>query len=170
MSEDRRAANIDDLQRMIEEDERIDKAELLNKMTPIEYARLRGMAPQRVYYYLRNKKLASETCQCGRRVIDVKDTDELLAIKKDFQGLSEKQMEIVEDAIADPTVSGPYWDKDPVQNVDCQHYGVECETNEDGNCDMSCSCTDCIQGSEEEIDFSSDDDDFDRHGMDGYEL
>lgn len=64
---------IDDLWKQIEEDERADKIESTSHATPIEYAKSRGMAPQKVYYALRNHKdkLSTELCQCGRRVLDI---------------------------------------------------------------------------------------------------
>lgn len=72
---------IDDLIRQMQADEEADRIELQTKATPIEYARLHGMAPQRVYYFLRNHstrngvQLAAEQCVCGRKVIDMKLAD-----------------------------------------------------------------------------------------------
>lgn len=64
---------IDDLFRQIQEDELTDKVETTTHATPIEYARARGMVPQKVYYALRNHrdKLNTEQCKCGRRVLDI---------------------------------------------------------------------------------------------------
>jgi hypothetical protein len=64
---------IDDLWKQIQEDELADKIELTTHATPIEYARSRGIAPQKVYYALRNHKdkLNTEQCKCGRRVLDI---------------------------------------------------------------------------------------------------
>lgn len=64
---------IDDLFRQIQEDELADKIELTTHATPIEYARSRGMVPQKVYYALRNHrdKITTEQCNCGRRVLDI---------------------------------------------------------------------------------------------------
>lgn len=75
---------IDDLLRQMQEDEEADKLETQTHATPIEYARSRGIRPQRIYYYLRNRKLVSSNCQCGRRVIDMAEADELLGIKRDI--------------------------------------------------------------------------------------
>jgi hypothetical protein len=68
---------IDDLWKQIEEDEREDKIEATSHATPIEYAKSRGMAPQKVYYALRNHKdkLTTEQCQCGRRVLNIEAAD-----------------------------------------------------------------------------------------------
>lgn len=56
-----------------------DQVKEVGKLTPREYARLRDIAPQLVYYYIRNKVIELEYCVCGRRVIDVKTTDEILS-------------------------------------------------------------------------------------------
>ena len=81
--EERHAGSIDDLFKQMEEDELTDRAETLAKLTPIEYAKLHSMAPQKVYYAIRNGKLEKETCICGRKVIDVAAADELFGFKKD---------------------------------------------------------------------------------------
>ena len=75
---DRIAANSDELLAMMEEDERND-AELLS---PIEYARARGIYPQRVYKALRQKKLVAEFCNCGRKCVRVTDADEVFGIER----------------------------------------------------------------------------------------
>ena len=67
------AADSDELLRMIEEDERADASIL----PPVQYARMRGIYPQRVYAALRNKKLETVWCPCGRRCIDVQTADEV---------------------------------------------------------------------------------------------
>jgi hypothetical protein len=63
-----------------------DQAETVGKLTPREYARLRGLTPQIIYYYIRNNVLKLEMCVCGRKVIDVADTDEILTRRKDGKG------------------------------------------------------------------------------------
>lgn len=73
---------IDDFLKQVQQDDEEDRLAEQTHATPIEYARSRSIAPQRVYYYLRNKKLASSTCQCGRRVIDMAEADELFGFKK----------------------------------------------------------------------------------------
>jgi hypothetical protein len=51
------------------------------KMTPTEYAKYRSketdtiVAPQNIYYYIRIGQLELTTCECGRRVLDVKAAD-----------------------------------------------------------------------------------------------
>lgn len=77
------SSNMDELRAMIEADELADKAEALKKMTPVEYARMRGIAPQLVYYYIRSGRLEKEQCICGRGVIDVESADQVLQAKKE---------------------------------------------------------------------------------------
>jgi len=67
------AADSDELLRMIEEDEREDASIL----PPVQYARMRGIYPQRVYKALRDKKLETVWCPCGRKCIDVATADEV---------------------------------------------------------------------------------------------
>jgi hypothetical protein len=76
---------IDDLLKQIQEDELTDKVELTTHATPIEYARARGIAPQRVYYALRNHgdELKTEQCKCGRRVLDITQADIYFGFKDD---------------------------------------------------------------------------------------
>lgn len=52
-----------------------DQAAEVGFLTPREYAKIRHMTPQSVYYHLRNKHIESEVCKCGRRVIEVKVVD-----------------------------------------------------------------------------------------------
>jgi hypothetical protein len=67
-------------------DEIQDQADEVGKLTPREYAKLRGMSPQLVYYYIRNKVVTEERCVCGRRVVDVKAADEALAAQTRKRG------------------------------------------------------------------------------------
>jgi hypothetical protein len=62
-----------------------DKFELegATKLSPREYARLKGMTPQLVYYYIRNGVIETESCICGRRVVDVASANEALQTKKE---------------------------------------------------------------------------------------
>jgi hypothetical protein len=59
------------------------------KMTPREYAKYRSQATgtivqaQLIYYYVRQHKIELDTCECGRRVIDVKLTDEFFRLKEE---------------------------------------------------------------------------------------
>jgi hypothetical protein len=53
------------------------------KLTPREYGKLRGMAPQMVYYYIRIGVVDVERCQCGRRVIDVDLTDKAISTRQE---------------------------------------------------------------------------------------
>lgn len=77
------ASGIDDLIRRMQLDELEDKATTTTHLTPIEYARARGMAPQRVYYAIRNHKLETEYCQCGRKVISIEKADAHFKIAKE---------------------------------------------------------------------------------------
>jgi hypothetical protein len=71
------AFSMDELLAQMEADELEDKLSEQTKATPVEYGRLRGVAPQRVYYYLRTNKLGRQTCDCGRKVIDIDEADRL---------------------------------------------------------------------------------------------
>jgi len=53
------------------------------KMTPRDYGKLRGVAPQLVYYHIRAGHLVPDTCDCGRKVIIVEEADELFRKEKD---------------------------------------------------------------------------------------
>jgi hypothetical protein len=70
--------NTDDLIRQMQ----LDELHGATKLSPVEYARMRGMKPQLVYYHLRThgdptkeKHIQLENCQCGRKVVDVKLAD-----------------------------------------------------------------------------------------------
>lgn len=70
---------MDDFERQIYEDELKDRAEIFGRMSPIEYGRLRKITPQRVYHWIRNKRLAYDPCgECGRATILVSEADRLL--------------------------------------------------------------------------------------------
>lgn len=75
-------SGIDDLFKQIEADELADYADTVTKLTPIEYARLRGIAPQLVYYRLRNRALKWHRCNCGRKVIDIAEADAVFKFKE----------------------------------------------------------------------------------------
>jgi hypothetical protein len=61
-----------------EMDDLAEQADEVGKLSPREYAKLRGLTPQLVYYYLRTGKIVEERCICGRKVIDVKLADEAM--------------------------------------------------------------------------------------------
>lgn len=73
--------NSDEVIAMMEEDDLKDKAELA-KMTPREYAKLKRVEPQIIYYYIRTGKIKDEQCICGRRVVDVQSADAFFAEKE----------------------------------------------------------------------------------------
>lgn len=74
---------IEEFLRAVEADELADKVATQTKATPIEYARSRGITPQRVYYLIRNKRLDKERCVCGRPVIDIEDADTVLGFNEE---------------------------------------------------------------------------------------
>lgn len=53
-----------------------DELEGATKLSPRDYGKLRGIAPQLVYYHIRNGRIKKEQCQCGRSVIDVDTADQ----------------------------------------------------------------------------------------------
>lgn len=46
------------------------------KCSPRDYGKLRGIAPQLVYYHIRQGHLDKEKCLCGRSVIDRDKADQ----------------------------------------------------------------------------------------------
>jgi hypothetical protein len=74
---------IDDLLKQMMEDEREDRLATQTLSRPIEYARSRGFAPQKVYAALRNKKLDWHICDCGHKCVNIEEADELFGIKKE---------------------------------------------------------------------------------------
>lgn len=69
--------NLDDLIAQM----KLDDLEGATKLPPIQYAKLRGMYPQKVYTAIRNHRLEATTCECGRKVIVVADADRLFGIQ-----------------------------------------------------------------------------------------
>lgn len=59
-----------------------DQAATVGKLTPREYAQLRNMQPQLIYYHIKKGNLKREICICGRKVIDVKLTDAFFEERK----------------------------------------------------------------------------------------
>lgn len=55
------------------------------KATPRDYAKMHGIQPQRLYYYIRRGNLATSLCDCGRKVISIKEADDLLAAQEEKQ-------------------------------------------------------------------------------------
>lgn len=64
--------NMDSLMAAMQRDELEDAT----KLTPREYGKLRGIAPQLVYYHIRQDHIKKERCLCGKAVIDVQAADE----------------------------------------------------------------------------------------------
>jgi hypothetical protein len=79
---------MDEFLKAVEEDELRDKVEQATHATPREYAKTRGMAPQRVYYYIRKQKIVPDWCLCGRLVVVIKEADEF------FESLEKKKAPI----------------------------------------------------------------------------
>lgn len=63
-----------------------DQAEAVGFLTPREYAKLRDISPQLVYYYIRNKVIETEQCRCGRTILSVDKADTALQAKKIARG------------------------------------------------------------------------------------
>lgn len=55
---------------------KLDEFDGATKLTPREYGKFRGIAPQLVYYHIREGHIKKENCICGRSVIDVELADE----------------------------------------------------------------------------------------------
>jgi hypothetical protein len=53
-----------------------DELEGQTKLSPRDYGRLRGIAPQLVYYHIRQGHVDMEKCICGRSVIDIDKADQ----------------------------------------------------------------------------------------------
>jgi len=85
--------DIEDFIRQAQEDEANDRTEQQTKASPIDYARLRGMRPQKVYAALRAGRLAWSTCECGRRVIVIAEADEVFNVQKVIDTESEDDTE-----------------------------------------------------------------------------
>lgn len=58
---------------------KVDELDGSPKLSPVDYGKLRGIAPQLVYYHIRQEHIPTEYCNCGRRVIDVQKVDEFFA-------------------------------------------------------------------------------------------
>jgi len=69
------------IEELLKEMER-DDLEGATKLPPIQYAKLRGIYPQKVYAALRNKKLEPTRCECGRKVVVVEEADEYFKLGK----------------------------------------------------------------------------------------
>jgi RecA-family ATPase len=52
-----------------------DELEGAEKMSPRDWARMRSISPQLVYYHIRQGHIKMEKCNCGRNVIDVEAAD-----------------------------------------------------------------------------------------------
>lgn len=74
--DDETVYSTDELMRQMELDELEDRAETITKLSPREYGKMRGIAPQLVYYHMRNGKIKKEQCICGKTVIDIDAADQ----------------------------------------------------------------------------------------------
>jgi hypothetical protein len=63
--------NIDELLRLMELDEKED-APLI---TPVDYAKMRPLSPQIVYYHLRQGHIQERRCPCGRKTMILEEAD-----------------------------------------------------------------------------------------------
>jgi hypothetical protein len=50
-------------------------------MTPVQYSKVRPVHSPQIYAWIRNKQLGWKNCDCGRKVINVEEADELLRSK-----------------------------------------------------------------------------------------
>lgn len=64
--------NTDELIAKMAQDE-LEDAPLI---TPVNYAKVRPIAPQSIYYAIRTGKLAIKQCNCGRKCIDKDEADD----------------------------------------------------------------------------------------------
>jgi hypothetical protein len=78
----------------------LDDLEDAERLRPIDYAKFRGMYPQKVYKAIRDKRLETEWCACGHKVVNVAEADKLFKVGdwKDggaarLQGTGEAQAE-----------------------------------------------------------------------------
>jgi hypothetical protein len=80
MGEDRDIThlNTDELIAQMQLDE-LSEAPLIS---PVNYSKIRPITPQLVYYAIRNKKIKTYVCNCGRRCIDIKEADDFYRAKR----------------------------------------------------------------------------------------
>jgi hypothetical protein len=83
MAEHWTAGRIDELIQRMQQDEVADRIEESEIAKPIEYAKSRGIAPQKVYAALRSKRLVKITCPCGSLCVDKDAADTLFGFKKE---------------------------------------------------------------------------------------
>ncbi len=60
-----------------------EQANEVDFLTPRDYARLKGVAPQMIYYHIRTGTLETFHCACGRKVLDVKESNDRLQAKEE---------------------------------------------------------------------------------------
>ena len=70
----------------VERAELEDQVKEVGYLTPGEFAKLRGMKPQLVHYYIRAGVLVKERCRCGRWVIHVDTSDKALQARQKARG------------------------------------------------------------------------------------
>jgi hypothetical protein len=73
---------IDDVIKRMHEDEVADRIEQSSIAKPIDYARSRGIAPQKVYRAIRIGKLTKIHCPCGALCVDKDAADTLFGYKE----------------------------------------------------------------------------------------
>jgi hypothetical protein len=69
--------NIDEIMRDMEAFD----AEGAEFMTPIQYSKIRPVQAPQVYGWIRTGKISWKRCDCGRKVINVREVDDLLRSK-----------------------------------------------------------------------------------------
>lgn len=60
-------------------------------LSPIDYGKLRGIRPQRVYAALRSGRLAVVKCNCGRKCVEVEAADKLFGLGSHLQVQGEEE-------------------------------------------------------------------------------
>jgi hypothetical protein len=70
--------NTDQLFRQMQLDELADAT----LITPVDFAHIRPITPQLVYYAIRTKKVTTQRCACGRSCINKDEADDYYRSKK----------------------------------------------------------------------------------------
>jgi hypothetical protein len=87
---------IDDAIKAMEED-----STGATKLPPIQYAKLRGIRPQKVYAAIRNHRLEHIWCDCGRKVVIIDDADKLFRLGA-YDAAHTSERDPGDEALSDP--------------------------------------------------------------------
>jgi hypothetical protein len=58
-------------------------------LSPCDYAKIRPIRPQQIYQWIKSNQLGWKHCDCGRKVINVEETDKLMRSKGKLPPLRE---------------------------------------------------------------------------------